>query len=171
MTESELFKALGVLTRDRTRWETAIPDVASLLTGDSAKITAKALWLLGEMGLKHPARIGEHVPRIASFLDSPEPLPRERAVVALGRIGRGDYRLVEPYWSGLFRFARDEAAGVRLGFIWGSSGRRKTLRPARPTRTARTCRSSRSCWAIATTGSGWRRRRYSASSGNAGPSS
>ena len=120
MTESELFKALGVLTRDRTRWETAIPDVASLLTGDSAKITAKALWLLGEMGLKHPARIGEHVPRIASFLDSPEPLPRERAVVALGRIGRGDYRLVEPYWSGLFRFARDEAAGVRLGFIWAS---------------------------------------------------
>jgi len=120
VTESELYKELGALTRDRTRWETAIPDVATLLTGDSAKITAKALWLLGEMGLKHPARIGEHVPRIASFLDSPEPLLRERAVVALGRIGRGDCRLVEPYWSGLFRFARDEAASVRLGFIWAS---------------------------------------------------
>ena len=120
MTESELYKELGALTRDRTRWESAIPVVASLLAGESLKIQAKALWLLGEMGLKHPARIGEHVPRIASFLDSPEPLLRERAVVALGRIGRVDYGLVEPYWSGLFRFARDEAAGVRLSFIWAS---------------------------------------------------
>ena len=120
VTESELYRELAALTRDRARWETAIPDVASLLTGDSAKITAKALWLLGEMGLKHPARIGDHVPRIAAFLDSPEPLLRERAVVALGRIGRGDYRLIEPYWAGLFRFACDNAASVRLGFIWAS---------------------------------------------------
>ena len=120
VTESELYKELGALTRDRAQWEAAIPFVASLLTDESVKIRAKALWLLGEMGLKHPARIGEHVPRIASFLDSPEPLLRERAVVALGRIGRGDYRLVEPYWAGLFRFAHDEAAGVRLGFIWAS---------------------------------------------------
>ena len=120
MTESELYKELGALTRDRARWETAIPEVASLLADESVRIRAKALWLLGEMGLKHPARIREHVPRIASFLDSPEPLPRERAVVALGRIGRGDYRLVEPYWSGLFRFAHDNASGVRLGFIWAS---------------------------------------------------
>ena len=120
MSESELYKELGALTRDRAQWEAAIPEVSSLLTGESLKIEAKALWLLGEMGLKHPARIGEHVPRIAAFLDSPEPLLRERAVVALGRIGRGDFRLVEPYWSGLFRFARDNAAGVRLGFIWAS---------------------------------------------------
>lgn len=120
MTESELYKALGALTRDRARWESAIPDVASLLTGESVKIRAKALWLLGEMGLKLSARIGEHVPRIAAFLDSPEPLLRERAVVALGRIGRGDYRLVEPYWAELFCFAHDDVAGVRLGFIWAS---------------------------------------------------
>ena len=120
MTESKLYKALGALTRDRARWESAITDVASLLTGESVKIRAKALWLLGEMGLKLSARIGEHVPRIAAFLDSPEPLLRERAVVALGRIGRGDYRLVEPYWAGLFRFAHDDVAGVRLGFIWAS---------------------------------------------------
>ena len=120
MTESELYREIGALTRDRTQWETAIPRVASLLADESVKIQAKALWLLGEMGLKHPARIGEHVPRIASFLDSPEVLLRERAVVALGRIGRGDYGLVEPYWAGLFRFAHDEAASVRLGFIWAS---------------------------------------------------
>ena len=120
MTESEIYKELGALTRDRERWAAQIPRVASLLADESVKITAKALWLLGEMGLKHPASIGEHVPRIAAFLDSAEPLLRERAVIALGRIGRGDFRLVEPYWRRLFRFASDSAADVRLGFIWAS---------------------------------------------------
>ena len=120
MTESELYKELGALTKDRARWEAGIPYVSPLLSNESVKIRAKALWLLGEMGLKHPARIGEHVPSIAAFLDSAEPLLRERAVIALGRIGRGDFRLVEPYWAGLFRFASDPELNVRLGFIWAS---------------------------------------------------
>ena len=120
MTESELYRELGALTKDRERWEAGIPYVSSLLAGDSVKIQAKALWLLGEMGLRFPALIGEHVPRIASFLDSTESLLRERAVIALGRIGRGDFQLIEPYWAGLFRFARDEASNVRLAFIWAS---------------------------------------------------
>ena len=120
MTESELYKELGALTKDRDRWEAGIPYVSALLSNESVKIRAKALWLLGEMGLRFPASIGEHVPAIAAFLDSTEPLLRERAVIALGRIGRGDFRLIEPYWAGLFRFAADEEPNVRLGFIWAS---------------------------------------------------
>ena len=120
MTESELYRELGALTKDKTRWEASISYVSSLLTAESVKIRAKALWLLGEMGLKYPALIGEHVSSIAAFLDSAEPLLRERAVIALGRIGRGDWRLVEPYWAGLFRFASDEEPDVRLAFIWAS---------------------------------------------------
>lgn len=120
MTESELYSKLGALTRDRDRWEAEIPYVSSLLTDESVKIRAKALWLLGETGLRFPASIGEHVPRIASFLRHADPLLRERAIIALGRIGRGDSRLVKPYWSELFRCAVDEAAKVRLGFIWAS---------------------------------------------------
>ena len=57
---------------------------------------------------------------IASFLDSPEPLLRERALNALGRIGRGSYPVIEPYWIDLFHFASDEEAKVRLSFIWAS---------------------------------------------------
>ena len=120
MTESELYRELGALTKDRARWEAGIPHVASLLTNESVKIRAKALWLLGEMGLKFPALIGVHVPSIAAFLDSAEPLLRERAVIALGRIGRGDFHLIEPYWADLFRFATDEEPNVRLAFIWAS---------------------------------------------------
>ena len=120
MTDSALYKELGVLTRDRDRWEASIPYVASLLPSGSTRIRAKALWLFGEMGLRFPLVIGEHVPAVASFLDHVEPVLRERAVNALGRIGRGCFPLVEPYLAGLFRFAADPAADVRLSFIWAS---------------------------------------------------
>ena len=120
MDETEVYKELGILTKEKDRWEESIPYVSSLLTHDSVKILAKALWLLGEMGFIYPQSVQNVVPTIASFLDSPEPLLRERAVNALGRIGRADYSLIEPYWAGLFRFASDEEPKVRLAFIWAS---------------------------------------------------
>ncbi len=120
MTESELYKNLGTLTKSKDQWEENIPYVASLLSSESTKIKAKALWLLGEMGLKFPLAIKDTVPAIAAFCDSAEPILRERAVNALGRIGRGCFPSVEPYWAGLFRFAYDEEASVRLAFIWAS---------------------------------------------------
>ena len=120
MTEAELYKELGILTKDKDRWKESIPYVSSLLTHDSVKIQAKALWLLGEMGLVYPQSVQNAVPSIASFLDSPEPLLRERAVNALGRVGRGDYSLIKSYWTDLFRFASDEEPKARLSFIWAS---------------------------------------------------
>ena len=120
MTEAELYKSFGALTKEKDRWEDNIPYVASLLVSESVKIKAKALWLLGEMGLAHPLAIRDNVAAIAAFRDSTEPLLRERAVNALGRIGRGCYKSIEPYWVDLFRLAQDEAAGVRLAFIWAS---------------------------------------------------
>ena len=120
MTESELYKALGALTKNKDEWEASIPFVASLLSFESVKIQAKALWLLGEMGLRYPDAVRDSVPAVASFLDAGEPLLRERALNALGRIGRGCFGAVEPCWESLFRFASDEAANVRLSFIWAS---------------------------------------------------
>lgn len=120
MSESELYKELGILTKDKSKWEESIPYVSTLLDGKSAKIQAKVLWLLGEMGLEHPDSIQNVVPDIAAFCDSSEPLLRERAVNALGRIGRANYHLIESYWMNLFRFASDEEAKVRLSFIWAS---------------------------------------------------
>ena len=72
------------------------------------------------MGLGYPVSVQETIPVIASLCDSPEPLLRERAVNALGRIGRGSYHVIEPYWTDLFRFASDEEPKVRLSFIWAS---------------------------------------------------
>jgi HEAT repeat protein len=120
MTKAELYKELGALTKEKDRWEESIPYVSSLLNHDSIKIQAKALWLLGEMGLVYPQSVQDVVPTIASFLDSLEPLLRERAVNALGRIGRGDYSMIQPYWTDLFRLASDKEPRVRLAFIWAS---------------------------------------------------
>ena len=120
MIESELYKELGELTKNKDRWKESIPYISSLLSHDSVKIQAKALWLLGEMGLVYPQSVKDAVPTIASFLDSPVPLLRERAINAIGRIGRGRYQVIEPYWTGLVRFASDEEANVRLAFIWAS---------------------------------------------------
>ena len=120
MNESELYKELGALTKDKNLWEESIPYVSSLLAHESVKIQAKALWLLGEMGLAYPQSVEGATPAIAALCDSPAPLLRERAVNALGRIGRGNYSVIEPYWTDLFRFASDAEANVRLSFIWAS---------------------------------------------------
>ncbi len=120
MPEAELYKKLGLLTKNKDEWESSISDVAYLLKSDSVKIQAKALWMLGEMGLMYPGKIGEFVPPIADFLKSSDPLLRERALNALGRIGRADFSLIKPYWNGLFSFAKDQASNVRLNFIWAS---------------------------------------------------
>ena len=120
MNESELYKELGALTKDKDLWEESIPYVSSLLAHESVIIQAKAFWLLGEMGLAYPQSVEGATPAIAALCDSPAPLLRERAVNALGRIGRGNYSVIEPYWTDLFRFASDAEANVRLSFIWAS---------------------------------------------------
>ena len=120
ISEADLYKKLGNLTKNKDEWESSISDVAGLLKSESCKIQAKALWMLGEMGLQYPDKIKEWVPAISDFLKSVDPLFRERALNALGRIGRADFSLIKSYWKDLFSFAKDEASNVRLNFIWAS---------------------------------------------------
>ena len=68
MGEAELYKELGVLTKDKDKWQENIPYVSSLLTHESTKIQAKALWLIGEMGLQYPQLVGETVPSIVFYV-------------------------------------------------------------------------------------------------------
>ena len=62
MTESELYKELGILTKDKDKWKESIPYVSSFLAYDSVKIQAKALWLLGEMGLIYSMSVQDVIP-------------------------------------------------------------------------------------------------------------
>ena len=49
ISDPELYKRLAELTRSKELWRESIPYVASLLENQSPRITAKALWLIGEM--------------------------------------------------------------------------------------------------------------------------
>ena len=97
MTDSNLYRELSALTKRKEDWKESFSYVASLLEKQSLKITAKALWLLGEMGMNFPEEILPCISQIASFLDSSEALLQERALNALGRIGRARFASVEPY--------------------------------------------------------------------------
>ena len=66
--ESELYKELGALTKNKNKWKESIPYVTSLLSSESVKIRAKALWLLGEMGFEYPDEITASVPSIIPFI-------------------------------------------------------------------------------------------------------
>lgn len=108
-----------MLTKSKEKWEVAIDDVAKGLSEKySSAITAKVLWLLGEMGLKYPLRVQEYIGKIANYLENNNPKLRERAVNAIGRIGRADKNLVLPYLDKLMKMVEDEADNVRLSFIW-----------------------------------------------------
>ena len=120
MEEKEIYNELGALTKAKTIWKENIPYVSSLLCHESSKIKAKALWLIGEMGLVYPEDVKNSVPVIASYFESDVPLLRERAVNAFGRIGRGEFNVIEEYWAEMFRFAEDKEPNVRLSFIWAS---------------------------------------------------
>lgn len=118
LPERELLSKLNTLTKDKTAWPQSIHTVSNLLSHPSVKVRAKALWLLGEMGLRHPAEAATFVPQIAAFLKDENALLRERALNALGRIGRGDYSLAQPYLSQMRLLAADSEPAVRLAFIW-----------------------------------------------------
>jgi len=120
MTDTELYKRLTELTRSKELWRESISYVASLLENHSTRIMAKALWLIGEMGLRHPEEIVGAVGRIASFIDAQDDLLRERALNVLGRIGRARFDAVGPWWKKMFGCAADSNPRVRLAFVWAS---------------------------------------------------
>ena len=120
MNEKELYAQLSALTKNKAQWKVNIAFVASLLKGQSVKITGKSLWMLGEMGLLYPAEVQPFMNEIAAFLDAEDAFLRERALNALGRIGRAKYTLVQPYWEKVLSLAEDGSPNVRLSFIWAS---------------------------------------------------
>lgn len=120
MNDKETYRSLGALTKKKEEWKESIPQVASLLDNQSSKITGKALWLLGEMGMNYPEEIQPYASRISSFLDSQDEFLRERALNALGRIGRSRFDTVKPYWEKMLSLATDNVPQVRLAFIWAS---------------------------------------------------
>ena len=69
---------------------------------------------------KEKNRWEESIPFVSSLLTHETERIRAKALNALGRIGRGCFSVVEPFWAEMFRSASDGEAKVRLSFIWAS---------------------------------------------------
>lgn len=115
----ETLNELRDITKNKDTWKDNIDDVAVKLNGNCpVAVKAKALWLLGEMGLKHPVEIKRHVGDIAGYLEDDNAKLRERSANAIGRIGRADKNLVIPHLDKLMEMRSDESQNVRHAFIW-----------------------------------------------------
>ncbi len=122
MSETEdkvILKKLREITKDKNHWSETIDYVGEKLDEEySVEVRAKALWLLGEMGLNYPMQVNPYLEDIADYMDDNHPKLRERSLNALGRIGRADKDLILPYFDELMTMGNDESDDVRLAFIW-----------------------------------------------------
>ena len=122
MSETEdkvILKKLREITKDKNHWSETIDYVGEKLDEEySVEVRAKALWLLGEMGLNYPMQVKPYLEDIADYMDDNHMKLRERSLNALGRIGRADKDMILPYFDELMTMGNDESDDVRLAFIW-----------------------------------------------------
>ena len=117
--DKKILSELRAITKDKTSWNMAIDAVSAKLGGQySADVKAKALWLLGEMGLQYPLQMQPYIKQIAGYLTDDNPKLRERSVNALGRIGRANKDLILPHFDTMMNMRFDTAEAVRLAFVW-----------------------------------------------------
>lgn len=117
--EKETLKEIRNIQKEKENWKNNIPLVADKLNEDySVKVKAKALWVLGEMGLRYPQEVEKYVYQIAGYMEDKNPKLRERSINALGRIGRADKDLIIPYLDKIMESRKDEEGSVRLAFVW-----------------------------------------------------
>lgn len=118
-SDEEMLRELRDLTRNKENWKSKIGDVAAKLDeNNSPAVSAKALWLLGEMGLKHPEEIESYIEDIGAYMENENPKLRERSANAMGRIGRANKDLIIPYMDILMKMRDDESGNVRHAFVW-----------------------------------------------------
>ena len=117
--DKETLKELRDITKDKGKWKRNIEFVGDILDENySNSVKAKALWLLGEMGLNYPNEIEEYLSDIVDYLEDDDSKLRERSVNALGRIGRADKNLIVSYMDKLMKMRYDKSENVRHAFIW-----------------------------------------------------
>ena len=117
--EKDILNELRTITKYKESYKANIDNVAEKLDKKySDTVKAKSLWLLGEMGLKHPREIEKYVENIAQYLEDENSKLRERSTNAMGRIGRAEKNLILPYFDKLMKMRFDESENVRHAFIW-----------------------------------------------------
>ena len=117
--EKEILKELRDIQKDKENWKDHIDEIALKLNDNySDNVKAKALWMLGEIGLLYSQELEPYLEEIAGYMGDEHPKLRERSINALGRIGRADKNLIIPYFDDLMKARNDEEDSVRLSFVW-----------------------------------------------------
>lgn len=117
--DKDILKEIREITKNKEKWEDIIDSVAFFLNENSSIVVkSKILWFLGEMGLNYPNKVRIYIEDIVSHLEDKHPKLRERAVNALGRIGRADKNLIIPYLDKIMKMRKDDIGDVRLAFVW-----------------------------------------------------
>ena len=71
MADIEILNELRKIQKDKNNWKNNIEYVAAKLNESySVEIKAKALWMMGEMGLAHPDEVKKHVDEIAEYMSA-----------------------------------------------------------------------------------------------------
>lgn len=110
---------LRTITQQKNEWPLHYKTVSSYLQFDNVILQAKAIWMIGEMGLLYPNLISDTVlQQLLDFLEHADTLIRERALCALGRIGRGNGACIEPYIDRILGKLKDNEGSVRMNAIW-----------------------------------------------------
>lgn len=118
-SDQKILDELRKIQKDKDNWKDNIKNVAIFLNeSHSVEVKAKALWIIGEMGLAYPEEVKEYVDEIAGYMVNDHPKLRERSLNALGRIGRADKNIIIPYLDILMEKKFDKNERVRLSFIW-----------------------------------------------------
>ena len=66
--EKEILKELREIQKSNENWKDNIDNVAAKLNENySVNVKAKALWILGEMGLRYPQQLELHIERIVGL--------------------------------------------------------------------------------------------------------
>ena len=117
--DKQILDELRNIQKNKKNWKNNIGNVADYLNENySIKVKAKALWVMGEMGLIYPTEVEEYMDEIVSYMENDHSKLRERSVNALGRIGRADKNLIIPYLDKLMKTHDDDSENVRLSFVW-----------------------------------------------------
>ena len=93
--DKEIIDELRKIQKSQDCWKDNIDFVADKLNEIySVEVKAKALWVIGEMGLIYPEKVKEYIDVIVGYIEDEHPKLRERSVNA------------------------DEMEKVRLSFVW-----------------------------------------------------
>ena len=114
LNESELYKELGILTKDKDRWKDSIPYVASLLTHDSVKIQAKVrlsfVWASENIATNTPDIYADHIPVFEELLHDADDKVRMEAPEIFRVLGKRRPEFVNGSMSALDYSSREIVA-------------------------------------------------------------